>query len=916
VGPRDLLQRYETTRVGDPSAGKVRTLTRLLIVESPTKAKTLTRFLGDDYRIEASIGHIRDLPSKAAEVPAKIKKEKWGRMAVDVDHGFEPHYIVPAEKLPIVRRLRSAAAQATEILLATDPDREGEAISWHILEVLRTEVAKTKIPVRRIVFHELTKEAVLEGIAGAHEIDRDLVDAQEGRRILDRLYGYEVSPVLWRRISQGLSAGRVQSVAVRLLVEREEDRKRFKKASFWDIDATLSGDGREFAATLVRVGEKRVATGKDFDPVTGELLRGTVVQLDGARSMALVGEMEDALPWKVTKVEEKPGTQRPGPPFTTSSLQQDANRKFGYSVRRTMDAAQRLFQEGLITYHRTDSTVLAEKALKEAGAAIRSMYGDDYYTGPRRYASKVKNAQEAHEAIRPTDFTRMPEQVGHRFGADEGRLYELIWKRTVASQMAEAKITTTTLEFTAERTSEGPCVLAVKGKVINFPGFLRAYVEGSDDPDAELEERETVLPVCRVGDLVSRREGPAARLSLLSLTPKAHETAPPARYTEATLVKRLEDEGIGRPSTYAAIIETIVSRRGYAFRQGKALVPSFTAMVVTSFLTGHFATLVELGFTMGLEEQLDEISNGKMSRLDFLRRFYFGEKEWAGLKSLIEHDHGDDYPSYAIGADPVSGEPIVAKAGKFGPYVQRGAGGKGNVGSLPDDLAPADFTVEDAVRIIESGPRLLGTDPKSGLPVYAINGRMGPYVQLGETPDAADKKAEKPKRASIPKGGTDETVTLGEALKLLALPRDVGIFPDDNAMIQANFGRFGPYLKHGDTFRSLSSDDQVLSITLDEAIALLRSPRPPRGGPRKASPKTVLRELGVSPTGVALRVLDGKYGPYVTDGTVNATVPKGVAPDALSLDEALALLAEKAAKGPAPKKGRGGKKPIRRSKKQ
>jgi DNA topoisomerase-1 len=608
-------------------------------------------------------------------------------------------------------------------------------------------------------------------------------------------------------------------------------------------------------------------------------------------------------------VEEKPVTQHPAPPFITSTLQQEANRKLGFSADRTMSAAQRLFDSGVISYHRTDSTTLSDKALQESGRTIRGMYGDAYYGGARRYQKKVKNAQEAHEAIRPTDFSLTPERTESRFHGDEARVYELIWKRAVASQMADAKLLRTTVEITAAGEGGAPCLFTASGKVIQFPGYLRAYVEGSDDPAADLGDRETLLPACTAGDRVSLPGGGAA-LSLLDLSPKSHETTPPPRYTDASLVKRLEDDGIGRPSTYASIIKTILER-GYLWRQGKALVPTFTAFIVTMFLKEHFRTLVELGFTGSIEEKLDLISNGDLERLAFLREFYCGDgREWLGLKNMVEKgsDQWGDYPSYPVGEDPATGEPIVVKVGLYGPYVQRGDGGEGNTASLPAGIAPADFGLDEALALLTTkgaGPRIVGVDPKTGMTVYAMTGRFGPYVQLGETPEKGKKgvkppkgtKTPKPRRASLPKGETLEGITLETALRLLSLPREVGLHPDDAVPVESNFGRFGPYVKHGDDFRSLESEEQVFVITLNEAVELLRQPKRARKRPFGAAKAAPLKEFGVNPAGMVIKVFNGRYGPYVTDGAVNATVPKGVALESITLESALELLSEKAAKG-------------------
>ena len=707
---------------------------------------------------------------------------------------------------------------------------------------------------------------------------------------------------------------------MRLVVEREEERKAFRKAGFWNLEATLSGEGREFTATLVRVDGKRVAIGKDFDAATGKLANADVAVLDGASAATLAETLRGSIPWEVTGVEEKPVTQRPAPPFTTSTLQQEANRKLGLSADRTMSAAQKLFDNGVISYHRTDSTTLSDKALQESGRTIRKMYGEEYYGGARRYQTKVKNAQEAHEAIRPTDFSLAPDKTGSRFREDEARVYELIWKRAVASQMADAKLVRTTVEITAAGEGGAPCVFTASGKVIRFPGYLRAYVEGSDDPAADLGDRETLLPACRKGDRVSL-PGDEAALSLLDLSPKSHETTPPPRYTDASLVKRLEDDGIGRPSTYASIIKTILER-GYAWRQGKALVPTFTALVLTVFLKEHFRTLVELDFTGRVEEKLDLISNGGLERLAFLREFYFGdERDWPGLKTMVEmgRDRRGDYPSYPIGEDPRTGEPIVIKVGRYGPYVQRGAGGEWNTASLPDGTAPAEFGLEEALALLTTrgaGPRIVGVDPKTGMTVYVMDGRFGPYVQLGETPEKEKKgpkrpkgtkspkvpkppKTPKPRRASLPKGESIDSVTLETALRLLSLPREIGLHPDDGAPVDSNIGRFGPYVKHGDDFRSLESEEQVFTFTLDDAVELLRQPKRGRKRSFGAAKSAPIKELGANPAGAAIRLFDGRYGPYITDGAVNATVPKGVALESITLESALEWLAEKAAKGPS-----------------
>jgi DNA topoisomerase I len=889
----------------------------LVIVESPAKAKTLRRFLGDKYNVEASVGHVRDLPGSAREIPAEIKDRSWGRMAVDVEGDFTPYYVVPAEKKKNVQALKAAVKDASEILLATDPDREGESISWHL-----TQVLKPKVPVRRIEFHEVTEEAVREAIEHARTVNDNLVRAQESRRILDRLYGYTVSPVLWKKVQTGLSAGRVQSVAVRLIVEREEARRAFRTATYWDIDARLAGEGREFTATLVRVGDARVATGKDFDATTGALRSRTVRHLDETAARALAADVSGRLPWRVTAVDERPGVERPAPPFTTSTLTQEASRKLGFSTDRTMQVAQRLFQgveigngeiEGLITYHRTDSTTLSDKALAESARVIAQMFGPEYHGGPRRYATKVKNAQEAHEAIRPTDFRMAPQRLAGVLDSDELRLYELIWKRTMASQMTDARVRKTTVEFTAEASSGELSVFTASGKTIEFAGFRRAYVEGSDDPAAELEDQETVLPACRTGDLVHAAEtGAPGPIVFLGLEPRRHETQPPARYTEAALIKELEQAGIGRPSTYASIIKTIQGR-GYVFRQGRALVPSFTAFAVTHLLRQHFSDYVDVGFTAEMEEVLDAISNGEQGWLDFIRGFYRGDEKHVGLEQVVKRSEDVEYPVIDLGTDSDTGQMLRVRIGQYGPFVQRGEGGAGNTASLPDDIAPADLTVERTLELLKAkaeGPRRIGIDDATGQPVYVMNGRFGAYVQLGETP--TDKGAPKPRRASLTRGLTEETVTLEQALQLLSLPREIGRHPDDGEPIVANFGRFGPYVKHGDEFRSLESDDDVFSIALDAAVELLRQPKQSRR--RQAAPRAVLREVGPHPrTQAPMRVLAGRYGPYVTDGTTNASLPKGTSPESLSPADAAELLDARAAAAPkAPARGRKRAAPTRK----
>src|SRR5687768_11012949 len=880
----------------------------LVIVESPAKARTLARFLGNKYRVEASYGHIRDLPDSAAEVPAEIKGKSWGRMGVDTDGDFTPYYVVPADKKKNVTALKAAMKDASELILATDPDREGESISWHLKELL-----KPKVKVRRIVFHEITEEAVKAALAEAHDVDENLVRAQESRRILDRLYGYTLSPVLWKKVQTGLSAGRVQSVAVRLIVEREEERLAFRAATYWDLEAKLRGGSSEFIATLAKVGGQRVATGKDFDS-KGTLTSTTVRLLGEKDAQGLRDTLMRRLPWAVTSVEEKPFNKRPSPPFTTSTLQQEANRKLGFASERTMQIAQRLFQgmdlgdgelEGLISYHRTDSTTLSTKALAEAEAAVKELYGAEFHN-QRQYQTKVRNAQEAHEAIRPTHFHRTPASLEKILESDELKIYELIWKRAVASQMADARMLRTAVEISGETNDGGPVTFNASGNAIEFAGYLRAYVEGSDDPSAELADQDTVLPKLAVGDRVWSPDKLNEELILLALDAKGHETSPPARYTEASLVKRLEEEGIGRPSTYAPTVATI-QRRGYVSRQGKALVPSFTAFAVTRLLRNHFSDYVDIGFTAEMEEILDQISNGEKDWLEFLGEFYHGDKKkkHRGLEHLAEKKLDEiEYPIIELGKDPDSGMPVRVRIGRYGPFLQLGNQNDGGPrASLPEDLAPADLTLEKAVQILKAkaqGPKKLGDDPKTGMAVYVMHGRFGAYVQLGETPEDRDIK---PRRASLGRDYTEETITLDAALRLLSLPRELGK-GEDGEPILANLGRFGPYVKHGSEFRSLEATDDVYTVSFERAKELLAQPKKSMRRARQA-PKE-LKNLGKHPdSGAEVKILDGRYGPYVTDGTTNASVPKGTQVEAVTMQTATELLAARAGMGG--KKGRGRK---------
>jgi len=871
----------------------------LVIVESPAKARTIAGFLGPDFMVESSFGHVRDLPRGASEVPAAYKSEPWAKsgLAVDVDNDFKPIYIVSAKKRDQVKKLKSLLKDASEIYLATDEDREGESIAWHLLEVLNPTV-----PVKRMVFHEITKAAIERAVDEWRELDRRLVDAQEARRILDRLYGYEVSPVLWRKVGPKLSAGRVQSVATRLVVERERARMRFQSAGWWDVEGIFkareqaAGDALgdpTFKGTLVSVDSQRLATGRDFDE-SGTLKREDVMVLDEPAARGLAADLADA-PFAVRSVDEKPWGRKPAPPFMTSSLQQEAGRKLRFGAQRTMQVAQRLYESGYITYMRTDSTTLSDTALQAARRQATALYGADYVPAqPRRYEKKVKNAQEAHEAIRPAgDDFRLPDAVAREVGPDEARLYELVWKRTVASQMADARGQALAVRLGATSASGRDAEFAANGRVIEFPGFLRAYVEGSDDPAAELGDQEVRLPALATGDAVST----------VGLDPQGHETQPPARYTEASLVKALEDLGVGRPSTYASIIGTIQDR-GYVWKKGSALVPSFTAFSVIGLLEDHFANLVDYGFTAAMEDTLDNIATGEQEAIPYLSSFYFGEPNGAGasqvlgLKNAVSQRLDEIDPrevnSIPLGADE-HGEPVIVRVGKYGPYVQRGE----DRASLPEDLAPDELTVARALQILETGSeeRTLGDDPDTGLPVLARNGRFGPYVQLGEAVDGGDK----PKTASLFKSMSVEGVDLDTALRLLTLPRTIGAHPETQDEIVAANGRYGPYIKSGKDTRSLETEDQLFSITLDEALAVLAQPKL-RGRGAAAAP---LRELGADPaSGSPVVVKDGRFGPYVTDGETNASLRTGDKVESITIERAAELLADRRAAGPAKKKAK------------
>ncbi|MCY3919786.1 MAG: type I DNA topoisomerase [Chloroflexi bacterium] len=883
---------------------------QLVIVESPAKAETIGRFLGPDYVVDASYGHVRDLPARAEERPEAIRGEAWAELGVNVERDFEPVYIVPKEKAEHVRRLKRELKSADKLLLATDEDREGESIGWHLCEVLEPAV-----PVERIVFHEVTQEAIEDALRSPRAVDQNLVEAQEARRILDRLFGYSLSPVLWRRIRAGTSAGRVQSVAVRFTVQRERERAAFRRAVYWDAEATLAAQRGTLPATLKHLGSDRLRTSRDFDSTTGEQTGKGVRLLDEDGITALVAALKSAAPWTVTKVTATPASRRPPPPFTTSTLQQEANRRLGFSARRTMQIAQGLYEgvdlgaerEGLITYMRTDSVTLSSQALAEAQTVIAREYGDGYAQGPRGYKTRSRNAQEAHEAIRPTHLRRTPASLRGALNRDQRRLYELIWQRTVASQMPDAQLERTVVDIEVPLGPAWPADdrahFEARGQRVVFPGFLRAYAPGEDD--------ERLLPTVEVGEM----------LRPTNVEAKRHETQPPPRYTEASLVRKLEEDGLGRPSTYASILSTIQDR-GYVFTQGNALVPTFLAYAVTDLLERHFGDLVEPGFSAEMEEALDAIARGEADSGSHLRAFYFGEQSGErdgdgsdgagtelGLSGRIEAQLPEiAFPLIPVGKAPGSDEAIVVRIGRFGPYLQRGDGGEGNTASLPPDQAPADLTAERAMELLSrrvEGPRDLGRDPESREPVLLQSGRYGPFVQRGPNPPPGTKRADMPRRASVPPGMDLDDITLEDALLWLSLPRVLGAAPEGGASIVAANGRYGPYLQRGDDSkdtRSLEDSDDVYTITLERALELFAQPK--SAGFQRRSSSRALRDLGAHPdSGRPVRLLDGRFGPYVTDGATNASIPRTLDPSQVTLEQALTLIAERAL---APKRARKG----------
>lgn len=894
---------------------------RLVIVESPTKARKIAPYLGRDYTVEASVGHIRDLPRGAADVPAKYKGQDWARLGVDVNNDFEPIYVVSPEKKGKVTELKGLLADADELYLATDPDREGEAIAWHLLETL-----KPKVPVRRMVFHEITEPAIRAAAADTRDLDNDLVDAQETRRILDRLYGYEVSPVLWKKVMPRLSAGRVQSVATRVIVQRERERMAFRSAEYWDIAARLDAGGeadsanpRVFSARLVDVDGSRVATGRDFGSDGRLKADSRALVLDEARARRLAEALHGA-DLVVTSAESKPYTRKPYAPFMTSTLQQEAGRKLRFTSERTMRTAQRLYENGYITYMRTDSTTLSESAINAARTQATQLYGAEFvHPTARQYTRKVKNAQEAHEAIRPAgDTFATPGQLHARLDNDEFRLYELIWQRTVASQMADARGTTLTLRITGTAGTGEECVFSASGRTITFPGFLKAYVESVDEEaGGQSDDAETRLPQLAEGEGVTAVE----------LNPDGHSTNPPARYTEASLIKSLEELGIGRPSTYSSIIKTILDR-GYVYKRGSALVPSWVAFSVTGLLEQYFGRLVDFDFTAAMEDDLDAIAGGRAQRGNWLSSFYFGGDDGAegsvarsgGLKRMVG-ERLDDIDARLINSIKLfsddAGRDVVVRVGRYGPYLERmvadpdkpDAEPTSQRANLPDDLPPDELTPEVAEKLFSTPQegRTLGNDPGNGHEIVVKEGRFGPYVTeiLPETDEdqtakkPAKKNAPKPRTGSLFKSMDPATVTLEDALKLLSLPRVVGNDPASGEEITAQNGRYGPYLKKGTDSRSLATEDQIFNVTLDEALKLYAEPK--RRG-RQAAAAAPLRELGNdSATGKPMVIKDGRFGPYVTDGETNASLRKGDEVESITDERASELLADRRARGPVKK---------------
>ena len=845
-------------------------MTKLVIVESPTKAKTIRNYLPKDFKVLSSMGHIRDLPQSASEIPEKIKKEKWAQLGVNIENNFEPLYVIPRQKKKIVKELKDAIKDADELYLATDEDREGESISWHLMEILQP-----KIPIKRMVFHEITKDAINKALEQCRDIDEKLVRAQETRRILDRLVGYTLSPLLWKKIAYGLSAGRVQSVAVDLIVKREEERHAFVKANYWSLKANLQKDKTSFEATLSEIDQKRLASGKDFEESTGKLIKDKDVVVLNENQVLDLKEKLKTLPWKIKTLEEKPVSRNPSPPFITSTLQQEANRKLGLSARETMRTAQSLYENGFITYMRTDSVHLSGQAIQAARNCVEKMYGEKYlYKSVRQFKTKSKGAQEAHEAIRPAGSVFKIPQETHLKGK-EFSLYDLIWKRTVATQMAECEQTHLSVKIEVDST-----IFTASGKRIDFPGFFRAYVEGSDDPQAAIEDQEVLLPDLKEGETVDCK----------NLQETSHETQPPSRYTEASLVKKLEGEGIGRPSTYASIMSTIVDR-GYVVRQGNALVPTFTAFAVSHLLEKHFQKLVDTSFTAKMEDVLDEIAEGKAEWLPYLKTFFLGKD---GLLKDVEDKEKTIDPDEARTVN-IDGIDAKIRIGRFGAYLETTENGETIKANIPQDMSPAELDQEQVKKLIDlkvKGPKSIGTHPKTKEPIFVLIGTYGPYVQLGEVTE----KNQKPKRSSIPKTIKPEEITLEKAVGLLSLPRLLGEHPETKKPIRASQGRFGPYIVHdqgkdGKDYRSIKAPDDVTVISLERALEILKEPKKTRGSRRRAEP---LKKLGDHPQDKKpVELYHGPYGHYVKHGKVNAGIPKDKDPEKVTLPEALELLANK-----------------------
>jgi len=855
---------------------------RLVIVESPAKAKTIQKYLGPGYEVTASVGHVRDLPERAVDVPAEIKKQPWGRMAIDVENDFTPHYVVSSKKKDKVTELKRMLADADELLLATDEDREGEAIAWHLMEILRP-----KVPVRRMVFHEITPEAIRHAAESTRDLDMQLVDAQETRRLIDRLYGFEVSPVLWRKVQAGLSAGRVQSVATRLIVEKERERIAYRRASYWDIEGTF--DPQSFSANLVAVDGKKIAQGKDFDSLA-QIKDASLVHLDEDTAKSLCTSLSGAK-FAVRSVDDRPYSSKPKAPFMTSTMQQAASGRLKWGAQRTMRVAQALYERGYITYMRTDSTTLSDTALNAARKQAAELYGSDHVSeAPRRYDRKVKNAQEAHEAIRPAgDVFRTPAEVAGELVGDEFALYDLIWKRTVASQMADAKGTTATIRIGATSGDGRDAEFSASGTVITFRGHMAAYDDADEDQDEKNEARR--LPALKVGDPVTA----------VALEPSGHSTNPPARYTEATLVQKLEELGIGRPSTYAAIVSRIIDQ-GYVWKRGSALVPHFLAFTVTRLMEENFTALVDYDFTASLEEILDEVANGGQGRLEVLKRFYFGEKNegsiFPGLAPLVSV-YGD-IDARAMASLPIAGHEGIIRVGKYGPYLERGEGETLQRANIPQDLAPDEMTAEKAEELFNapSGERELGVDPETERVIMAKTGRYGPYF-TEVLPEGSPKK-EKPRTASLFSTMDVEQVSLDDALRMFTLPREIGLDPTEGEPITSQNGRYGPYLLKGKDSRTLPDEESIFSCTLEEALALFAQPKLRRGRGQAAGP---LKVVGVDPsTQKEVVVREGRFGIYITDGETNASLRGGDSVETISIERASDLLAERRAAGPSVKK--------------